>query len=66
MKNKVFNQAPKEANKYVSGIAVHWYMDFLIPPNALDLAHDAFPDKFIFATYDDKNIFYFFFINILA
>ena len=50
LKYKVFAQAPKEANKYVSGIAVHWYMDFLIPPSALDLTHDAFPDKFIFAT----------------
>ena len=50
LKYKVFAQAPKEANKYVSGIAVHWYMDFLIPPSALDLTHEAFPDKFIFAT----------------
>ena len=47
---RVFDHAPKEADKYVAGIAVHWYMDSLIPPKMLDLTHDAFPNKFIFGT----------------
>jgi glucosylceramidase len=37
-------------DKYVSGIAVHWYMDSIIPPIMLDKTHDLFPDKFIFGT----------------
>lgn len=40
----------KNALKYVSGIAVHWYMDSIIPPNLLDRTNDLFPDKFIFGT----------------
>ena len=38
------------AYKYVSGFAVHWYNDFFTPVQVLDLAHDAFPDKFILYT----------------
>ena len=56
-KIKVFDYSPKEADKYVSGIAVHWYMDFIVPPKLLDLTHEAFPNKFIFATYYFKLLF---------
>ncbi len=42
----------------VDGVAVHWYMDeafwyldeALGLPHALDLVHEAFPDKFILYT----------------
>ena len=40
---------PELAN-YVSGIAVHWYMDFLIPIEQLDMTHDQFPNLFLFGT----------------
>ncbi|CAF0930114.1 unnamed protein product [Brachionus calyciflorus] len=46
---QVFSHNP-EAKKYVDGIAVHWYLDSLVPPKVLDWTHDKFPDKFIFAT----------------
>jgi len=40
-----------QAVKYVAGIAVHWYLDGIIPfPNALDIAHEEFPDKFLMYT----------------
>ncbi|BFY98105.1 hypothetical protein BsWGS_01145 [Bradybaena similaris] len=38
------------AYKYVSGVAVHWYIDSFIPVDFLDEAHTAFPDKFLFGT----------------
>jgi glucosylceramidase len=38
------------ASKYVSGIAVHWYLDFVVPPSVLDETNKLFPDKFIFET----------------
>jgi glucosylceramidase len=34
----------------VAGIAVHWYMDFIVPPSALDITHEKFPDKWIFGS----------------
>ena len=36
--------------KYVDGIAVHWYLDSFVPANILDITHENFPDKWIFAT----------------
>lgn len=36
--------------KFVSGIAVHWYEDFVTPVIALSSTHQKFPDKFILAT----------------
>ncbi|XP_063434087.1 lysosomal acid glucosylceramidase-like [Mytilus trossulus] len=39
-----------EASKYISGIAVHWYEDFITPTIALSSTHQKFPDKFILAT----------------
>ncbi|XP_078314171.1 lysosomal acid glucosylceramidase-like [Crassostrea virginica] len=40
----------EEARKYVSGIAVHWYEDFITPSLALASTHKKFPDKFLLAT----------------
>uniref|UniRef100_A0A0M3HW45 Glucosylceramidase n=1 Tax=Ascaris lumbricoides TaxID=6252 RepID=A0A0M3HW45_ASCLU len=43
--------ADEEAGKYVSGIAVHWYGDFSIPPGQLlSETHQHHPRKFILAT----------------
>uniref|UniRef100_A0A0R3RWK4 Glucosylceramidase n=1 Tax=Elaeophora elaphi TaxID=1147741 RepID=A0A0R3RWK4_9BILA len=39
----------KEAAQYVSGIAVHWYNDF-IPVSQLSETHNRHPNKFIFGT----------------
>ncbi|CAG0890468.1 unnamed protein product [Darwinula stevensoni] len=39
-----------EAAQYVSGIAVHWYTDFIAPPVLLDLTHAEFPDYWILST----------------
>jgi len=40
----------QETWKYVSGIAVHWYLDFLVPTDSLDLTHRNNPDFFMFGT----------------
>lgn len=40
----------QEAEKYVDGIAVHWYWDKQAPPLKLDLTNELFPDKFILYT----------------
>ncbi|OAD60321.1 Glucosylceramidase, partial [Eufriesea mexicana] len=40
----------EQAKKYVSGIAVHWYADFIVPPAVLDATHDLHPEKFILMT----------------
>lgn len=42
--------ADPEASQYVSGIAVHWYLDVLAPPVSLDLTHRNHPGVFIFGT----------------
>ena len=40
-----------EAAKYVHGIAVHWYMDFLAPAKAtLGETHRLFPNTMLFAS----------------
>lgn len=40
-----------KAAKYVSGIAVHWYLDLIIPAEpTLSLTHNLFPEHFLFAT----------------
>ncbi|XP_037563118.1 lysosomal acid glucosylceramidase-like [Dermacentor silvarum] len=36
-----------EAAKYVSGVAVHWYKNWLIGPWVLDMVHHNYPGKFI-------------------
>ncbi|XP_076289098.1 lysosomal acid glucosylceramidase-like [Lasioglossum baleicum] len=40
----------EKANQYASGVAVHFYFDFLNSPDVLTQTHDAFPDKFILMT----------------
>jgi len=42
--------ANPEASKYVSGWAIHWYLDFLGFAFTLDQVHNMFPDKFILYT----------------
>ncbi|TMS38975.1 hypothetical protein L596_005585 [Steinernema carpocapsae] len=39
-----------EAAKYIAGVAVHWYEDFMTPAHNLEWTHQGHPDKFIFAT----------------
>ena len=39
-----------QALQYVSGVAVHWYIDGLVPINVLDFTHDLQPGKFIFGS----------------
>ncbi|VIO88727.1 Uncharacterized protein BM_BM6281 [Brugia malayi] len=39
----------KEAAQYISGIAVHWYNDF-VPVSQLSETHSRHPNKFIFGT----------------
>lgn len=39
-----------EASKYISGIAVHWYLDKISPTDCLEFTHKNHPDKFIFGT----------------
>ena len=39
----------KEAEPYVAGVAIHWYLDREFDlPLALDQVHQEFPDKFLF------------------
>lgn len=38
------------ARQYISGVAVHWYLDALAPVGSLDLTHKNNPDFFIFGT----------------
>lgn len=38
------------AAKYVSGVAVHWYLDWLTPTLTLDLTHQRHPNLFILYT----------------
>ncbi|CAK8677307.1 unnamed protein product [Clavelina lepadiformis] len=39
-----------DAAKYISGIGVHWYMDWITDPNRLTKTHENFTDYFIFGT----------------
>lgn len=45
---KVCNDA--DAAKYVSGVGVHWYWNWLIPPSVMQATHEKFPSKFMLAT----------------
>ncbi|CAG9863886.1 unnamed protein product [Phyllotreta striolata] len=40
----------KEVDKYVDGIAVHWYSDWIISTKNLDDTNDNHPEKFLLAT----------------
>lgn len=35
-----------EAAKYVSGIAVHWYLDLIIPPSIIDMTYKQFGEDY--------------------
>lgn len=37
-----------EAAKYVSGVAIHWYIDLLVPPSFIDKAYDQFGNDYFF------------------
>ncbi|KAL4236076.1 hypothetical protein ACF0H5_004462 [Mactra antiquata] len=37
-----------EAAKYVSGVAVHWYIDLLVPPSFIDRAYEKFGSDYFF------------------
>lgn len=39
-----------DANKYIAGIGIHWYLDTFLPASLITDAHNLFPNKFIFAT----------------
>ncbi|CAG0891861.1 unnamed protein product [Cyprideis torosa] len=39
-----------EAAQYISGIGVHWYSDWLIPPEVLSRTHDLLPQYFLLYT----------------
>ncbi|KAJ9573850.1 hypothetical protein L9F63_008774, partial [Diploptera punctata] len=38
------------AKSYISGIAIHWYMDIISQPSLLSEVHDAYPDVFLLYT----------------
>ncbi|XP_066990540.1 lysosomal acid glucosylceramidase-like isoform X2 [Macrobrachium rosenbergii] len=40
----------KQAATYVSGVAIHWYLDFVTPANVLDYTHKSYPDLFLLYT----------------
>ncbi|EYC05976.1 hypothetical protein Y032_0079g1284 [Ancylostoma ceylanicum] len=44
----IFNDP--EATKYVDGIGVHWYLNFLMPAKVFTTTHNRHPDKFLLAT----------------
>ncbi|CAL1536498.1 unnamed protein product [Lymnaea stagnalis] len=39
-----------DASKYISGVAVHWYVDAALPSSILTDAHNAYPEKFLLST----------------
>lgn len=44
-----------ECYKMVSGIALHWYYDWLFPASSMDDFHETFPDKLILYTESSPN-----------
>ncbi|KAK0082307.1 hypothetical protein PV326_007246 [Microctonus aethiopoides] len=44
------NKDNSEVDKYIGGIAVHWYADNVIPPTVFDQTHKLYPDKPIIMT----------------
>ncbi|KAB7494900.1 putative glucosylceramidase 3 [Armadillidium nasatum] len=52
---KIFDD--KDANKYVDGIGVHWYLDPSSDPQILNDFHESFPDKFILYTEACEGVF---------
>ena len=42
--------ADKEVARYVDGVALHCYFDYMDSPKTLDLLHNKYPDIFIIYT----------------
>ena len=40
----------KRAETYVSGVAIHWYLDWITPANVLDHTHRNHPELFLLYT----------------
>lgn len=40
----------EQCAKYIDGIAVHWYLDFIVPVKVLNEVHKNFGDKIIMNT----------------
>lgn len=40
--------ADQDVAKYIHGIALHCYLDYMDSPASLDLLHKKYPDEFIF------------------
>ncbi|VVC33980.1 Glycosyl hydrolase family 30, TIM-barrel domain,Glycoside hydrolase family 30,Glycosyl hydrolase [Cinara cedri] len=40
----------KECAKYIDGVAIHWYLDFIVPVKVLNEVHKEFGDKIIINT----------------
>lgn len=40
----------EQSAKYVDGVAVHWYLDFIVPVKVLNDVHKDFGDKIIINT----------------
>lgn len=40
----------EQCAKYIDGIAVHWYLDFIVPVKVLNEVHKNFGDKIILNT----------------
>ncbi|XP_075215956.1 glucocerebrosidase 1b isoform X2 [Lycorma delicatula] len=40
----------RKAMKFIDGIGIHWYWDFIIPVSVVQNVHDSYPDKFIINT----------------
>ncbi|XP_009079976.1 PREDICTED: glucosylceramidase-like, partial [Acanthisitta chloris] len=48
VKMKVLGNAT--AASYVAGLAVHWYLDAIVPPRCLEATYKLFPDHFLLYT----------------
>jgi glucosylceramidase len=40
----------EQCAKYIDGVAVHWYLDFIVPVKVLDEVHKDFGNKIIMNT----------------
>ncbi|XP_068229705.1 lysosomal acid glucosylceramidase-like [Palaemon carinicauda] len=40
----------KQAASYVTGVGIHWYLDWVTPANLLDYTHKSYPDLFLLYT----------------
>lgn len=40
----------EKCSKYIDGVAVHWYLDFIVPVKVLNEVHNDFGDKILINT----------------